>query len=301
MSVSVARVVRAVVARGGIARTRELKGDGIRVREIAAAFRSGVLLRPRNGLYVLPTIPCPEREALSHGGVAGCVSAARSHGLWTLDGGEDECVHTWVRPDRHPGRVAMHPEPGERGCCVFHRDIPIDAPEPMRVGIVHCLAQLWACRGAETFFAALESALRQGKLSGQQRSVLRRALPERARWLVDEARSDADSGLESLLRLRLRRWGLTVLSQVRIPGVGIVDFVIGDCLILEADGGTHDSSRHRDLVRDAVAASLGFVTLRFDYAMIVHEWPLVQAAVLSALGRGLHRSSSGLRLESETH
>jgi very-short-patch-repair endonuclease len=301
MSVSVARVVRAVVARGGIARTRELKGDGMRGREIAAAFRSGALLRPRNGLYVLPTTPCPEQEALSHGGLVGCVTAARSHGLWTLDGGEGELVHTWVRPDRHPGRVAMHPDVDESGCCVFHRDIPVETPGPMCVGIVHCLAQLWACRGPETFFAALESALRQGKLSAKQRAVLRRALPERARWLVDEARSDADSGLESLLRLRLRRLGLTVLSQVRIPGVGVVDFVIGDCLILEADGGTHDTNRHRDLVRDAVAVSLGFVTLRFDYAMIVHEWPVVQAAILAALGHSLHRSPLGLRVESETH
>lgn len=299
MSVSVARVVGAVVARGGIARTRELKSDGIRGREIAAAFRSGALVRPRNGLYVLPTVPGPEREALSHGGVAACVTAARSLGLWTLDEGEGQPVHTWVHPERHPGRVAMHPDTGELGCCVFHRDIPIEAPGRLQVGIVHCLAQLWACRGPETFFAALESALRQGRLSAAQRAVLRRTLPERARWLEDEARSDADSGLESLLRLRLHRLGLTLLSQVRIPGVGIVDFVVGDCLILEADGGTHDASRHRDLMRDAVAASLGFATLRFDYAMIVHEWPIVEAAILAAVGRGLHRSSLGLRVESE--
>ena len=105
---SVARVVGAVVARGGIARTRELKSDGIRGREIAAAFRSGALVRPRNGLYVLPTVPGPEREALSHGGVAACVTAARSLGLWTLDEGEGGPVHTWVHPERHPGRVAFY-------------------------------------------------------------------------------------------------------------------------------------------------------------------------------------------------
>ena len=44
-----------------------------------------------------------------------------------------------------------------------------------------------------------------------------------------------------------------------IPGVGVVDFVIGDCLILEADGETHGGrNRHRDLVRDAIAMALGF-------------------------------------------
>lgn len=75
----------------------------------------------------------------------------------------------------------MHPDTGELGCCVFHRDIPIEAPGRLQVGIVHCLTQLWACRGPETFFAALESALRQGRLSAAQQAVLRRTLPERAR------------------------------------------------------------------------------------------------------------------------
>ncbi|WP_197738239.1 endonuclease domain-containing protein [Agromyces terreus] len=93
------------------------------------------------------------------------------------------------------------------------------------------------------------------------------------------------------MRFRLRRLGIGVRCQVTIGGVGRVDFVIGDCLILEADGGTHDGDgRHRDRVRDATAMALGFVTLRFDTAQILHDWPLVEAAVLAALDRGLHLS-----------
>ncbi|MDX2377442.1 DUF559 domain-containing protein [Microbacterium sp. LRZ72] len=85
---------------------------------------------------------------------------------------------------------------------------------------------------------------------------------------------------------------------MRIPGVGVVDFVVGDRLILEADGDTHaGEGRHRDLVRDAVATTLGFITLRFDSAMILHEWGLVEAAVLAAVERGAHRSPAGLRAD----
>jgi len=81
---------------------------------------------------------------------------------------------------------------------------------------------------------------------------------------------------------------------VAIPGVGVVDFVIGDCLILEADGETHGgSNRHRDLVRDAIAMALGFSTLRFDTALILHDWLTVEAAILAAVGRDLHRSHAG--------
>ena len=61
-----------------------------------------------------------------------------------------------------------------------------------------------------------------------------------------------------------------------------------DRLVPEADGKHNhddDSHRHRDLQRDAAASRLGYETLRFDYAMIIHDWPTVLAAILAALAR----------------
>ena len=49
-----------------------------------------------------------------------------------------------------------------------------------------------------------------------------------------------------------------------------------------------DSHRHKDLVRDANASAWGFVTLRFDYAMVVHDWKTVELAILGAVDRGPH-------------
>jgi len=262
---------------------------------MAAAVHAGLLIRPRTGVYVLPDTSAVTLEALSHCGAIACLTAARDYGLWTLDDGEQEKPHTWVDPAHHPVRFSVDPETMTASCCVFHRDDAVDPPALHRVGIVHCLVQILGCRGQEAFFAALESALRKRLLRKADRVRLRASVPERDRWLVDFARPDADSGLESLLRLRLHRHGILLAAQVAIPGVGTVDFVIGDCLILEADGATHDGdSRHTDRVRDAVAMSLGFSTLRFDSAMILHEWELVEAAILAALGRDLHRSRAGL-------
>lgn len=288
------RAVAEVRRQGGVARTSTLRDVGVTRRELAVAVRHGTLLRVRKGVYGLPRISSAIREAVNHCGAIACVTAARDHGLWTLDDAKDHRVHTWVHPDRRTTRVAIAPHPDDDQCCVFHRDRPLDQPELGRVGILHCLLQVLRCRGEETFFAALESAMRQGLVGRKQRARLRSAVPSESRWLVDFARADADSGLESLLRLRLHRLGLAVQSQVRIPGVGRVDFVIGDCLILEADGETHELSRHEDRVRDAAAAALGFSTLRFDYATIIHDWPLVESAVRMAVSRGLHRSSAGL-------
>ncbi|WP_406250494.1 endonuclease domain-containing protein [Microbacterium sp. M] len=148
------------------------------------------------------------------------------------------------------------------------------------------LLQIANCTDEDTFFAALESALRHSRLSPGDLAWLWRHLPVRMRWLVGFARSDADSGLESLIRLRLHRIGIAVRTQVLIPGVGEVDFVIGDRLIVEADGReNHEGAdrRHKDLVRDAAAAALGYQTLRFDYDLIVRNWSVVEAAILAAL------------------
>jgi very-short-patch-repair endonuclease len=264
---------------GGVATTALFHRYRIGDRALAGAVQRGLLVRPRRGCYALPGLPAEVHEALAHGGQLCCAAAARAHGLWVLD--DTMRTHVWLGPD---GRAHAHAD-----CrCIPHRDVAA----PSRGGIVsieHCLAQMLGCCGEEAFFAALESALRQRKLGAAERARLRGRVPERHRWLVDFAQSDADSGLESLVRLRLHRRGVSVRTQVPIPGVGTVDFVIGDCLILEADGGTHEGEgRHRDLVRDAVAMTLGFIPLRYDYALIVHEWDLVEHAVLSALGRGLH-------------
>lgn len=290
--------VSAVARRGGVARTVELRGDGVSKRDLSRAVRSGALLQPRLGLYALPSTGEGMLEALGHRGRIACATAARDRGIWTLDAGEAEPLHTWVDPDHHAVRHRSPTGPGDRGCCILHRDDAVDEPELARVGVLHCLVQLARCRGSEAFFAAPESALRQGLVGQDQRARLRGLVPPALVELVDFAREDADSGLESLIRLRLRPYRLVTRSQVRIAGVGIVDFVIGDCLILEADGATHGGDhRHRDLVRDAIAMSLGYVTLRFDTALVLHDWETVESAILAACDRQVHRTDAGRRLD----
>ena len=62
---------------------------------------------------------------------------------------------------------------------------------------------------------------------------------------------------------------------------------IGERLLVETDGRENHAGaerRHNDLVRDANAAAWGYVTLRFDYALVVHDWDLVERAILGAAG-----------------
>ncbi len=205
-----------------------------------------------------------------------CARALQSHGVWTLDA---DAVHVWLGTN---GRVHTHPD----CACVSHF-----ASGPTRFGLAtveQALLHLFSCTGEEAFFASFESAWRTGKLSRAARNRIRSTLPESARWLVDFARPDADSGLESLLRLRLHLIGIALDCQVMIRGVGVVDFVLGGRLILEVDGKENHAGsekRHKDLKRDAVASLLGYETLRFDYAQVTYDWPTVQAAILGAILR----------------
>ncbi len=153
------------------------------------------------------------------------------------------------------------------------------------------LRQILGCRGVEEFFATLESALNQKLITAADLAWLRARTNGAAREAIAFARSDAQSGLESLLRWRLRSHALRVRTQVRIVSVGTVDFLIGDRLIVEVDGkGNHASGEHRlkDLRRDANAAAWGYITLRFDYAMVVHDWETVEAAIMAQVDRGRH-------------
>ena len=280
MSLPAAAVLRAL---GRMARTSELRRRGVAEADLTRAVRAGEILRPRQGVYASVDTAPALLHAAEHGGTLGCCAAGALHGLWILRA-----------PDQH--HIWLGAKGTARSTCKTCR-IHWDAGR-VSVGILPPVAtvllQIANCADEDTFFAALESALRHSRLAPGDLAWLWRHLPIRMRWLVGFARADADSGLESLVRLRLHRIGITVRTQVLIPGVGEVDFVIGSRLIVEADGRENhegDDKRHKDLLRDAVAATLGYETLRFDYDLILHDWPVVEAAILAALTRGENRDA----------
>ncbi|MFK4762943.1 endonuclease domain-containing protein [Microbacterium sp. ZW T5_45] len=261
---------------GSIARGSLLARYGLDRRMLCAEVETGSIVRVRQGVFALPTLDPDVRTAAEHGGALTCRRALRLHGLWVIDG--DDTVHVWMGGHGRSHHLScdciVHSNEGRAGLGLA----------PIEDALVHS----YRCAGDEVFFTALESALAQRKLRRADLARIRRRIPPAGRRLIDLARTDADSGLESLLRLRLHLLGVSLECQVELPNVGRVDFVVGGRLILEADGRQNHESpshMHRDRVRDAAASALGYETLRFDYAQIVHDWSSVAAAITAAIAR----------------
>ncbi|WP_417554350.1 endonuclease domain-containing protein [Microbacterium sp.] len=262
---------------GGIARGRMLQKHGISRKALAAHAAAGTIRRVRPGVFASLDADAQAVRAAAHGGMLTCEAALKLHGIWTIS--EEPAPHVWLGAN---GR--RHPHPG--CACVSHF---FDGPTRFGTASVEAaLIHTFSCAGEEAFFASFESAWRKRKLSRAARLRIRAALPDSARWLIDLAGPDADSGLESLLRLRLHLLGIRLERQVDIDGVGRVDFVAGGRLIIEVDGKQNHAGpdkRHKDLVRDAAASALGYESLRFDYAQVIHHWEKVLPAILAALRR----------------
>lgn len=285
---------------GGVVRTQDLTSGGVSRHSLATAVHRGDLIRLREGVYVHPDTSDDIRTAVLHGGALGCLSRVKEAGLWILE--EPSTLHVALAKNGH-FREHVHQPPGdpgkrnrekgfaEEGCTCSRHWGDMNAHGGMQA-LPEALAAMLGCLGEEHFFVALESAMKKRLIDSTQLARLRSRISKKHHWLVEFARWNADSGLESLLRLRLRTLGLSLTSQVKVPGVGLVDFVLGDRLIIEVDGKPNHvgvSERHKDILRDVVAAAHGFDTLRFDYALVIHDWEIVEAAILAKVEFGLHR------------
>lgn len=261
---------------GGIAHGTFLQRFGCTRKQLAAETRIGSIQRVRPGVFAVPTADPSILSAAAHGGALTCAAALRARGIWVLPDPDDK-IHVWMGA---AGRTHH-----EKCACIVHY-----SPGRAELGLAPVAAALvhaYRCLNQEAFFAAYESAWNKRLISAPDRARIRKELPRSAEWLLDLARSDAESGLESLLRLRLHLLGIRLDCQVDIDGVGRVDFVIGGRVILEADGKENHTAakRHKDLMRDAAASARGYETLRFDYAMSLYNWDLVIAAILPAILR----------------
>jgi very-short-patch-repair endonuclease len=275
-SVDVVAVVR---ARGGLARSAELVRAGATKRAIAAAVASGRLRRLRRVWVAVPEADPQLREAAEHSVVLSCVTQARRLGLWVLDHGVPH-----VAAPVHASAIGIEH-------AVVHWGVPPVPrhPHALEDPVENVLATVAGCQPFEPALAVWESALRADLVD--RRALARLPLSARARELLARANPYADSGLETVVPQRLRWLRVRILPQVWIAGHR-VDFLIGERLVLQIDGGHHvGAQRAADIAHDAELMLLGYHVIRVGYTQVMGDWPAVQDRIQRAIAQGLHRAA----------
>lgn len=93
------------------------------------------------------------------------------------------------------------------------------------------------------------------------------------------------------MRVRLRSLGIRVRPQFRRNGVGWVDLLVGDRLVIECDSDKYhgtDAGQDRDYDRDIELIDGDYLVLRLRYRHVVYEWERVEAVIRGLVRRGRH-------------
>ncbi|MFK0239786.1 endonuclease domain-containing protein [Microbacterium sp. NPDC090281] len=81
---------------------------------------------------------------------------------------------------------------------------------------------------------------------------------------------------------------LPITPQVWIIGHR-VDFLIGERLVVQIDGGHHvGSQRTSDIAHDAELMLRGYHVIRIGYDQLMNQWASVQSRILVAIAQRLH-------------
>jgi very-short-patch-repair endonuclease len=274
-----------VLRSGGVVKTEQFLREGATPRQLRDAVVAGSLVRVRKGWYSLPGLDARIEQAFRVGGVLACADAAVSHGLWVprfrgLHVAVPEHASRLRDRDQYSRRLL-----GDPGVLV-HWSTSAPPPCTLVQALEDCIVTAASCVGAESAFVLLESALHLRLLGALGKARILARLPSPLRALLQWAGSRSESGLESQVAFRLRRLGVPFRQQVRIGGRR-VDFLIGEVLVLEADGAAfHDPDS--DNRRDAHLGSLGYRVHHFRSSLIDDGWDLAEADIVAALSRGDH-------------
>ena len=266
-------------APGGVVSARLLRRRGDPHEALDTLVAGGALQRVRRGWYRLPVADDDVVTAVAAGGVLTCVSALAFHGAWVPRGDI---------PHVRPARETMRLDAGVHQCSIARRlPAPVVAVDPVALS----LRAASNCLSREYLVAAVDSALDSGLIRRQDVADALWWAPHRGHESLAET-DWAQSGTESLLRRRLKGLRIGVRVQVAIDGVGRVDLLVGDRLVIEADSVAHHSgpdAYRSDRRRDLLLTTLGYLVLRVSWEQVIYEWPAVLQAIRRIVDAGEHR------------
>lgn len=257
---------------GGAARWGQVGASRNDRRHLAVLVASGRVLLHANGCLALPGADTDVVHARSCSALLTCVTAARAYDLSLLAPPTES--HLAVAHAR--GALRLKASRGAR--IVVHREVPAmltatahpgaaDQSVPLMVTPSEALARMLRCQEDMAAVVAVDSALNRRLCTVSDiEGLLRGPGSARARAVLAECDGRSLSPAETVARVTLRRAGLSVEPNVFIPGVGWVDLLVGERVVVELDGYAYHSSVvafRTDRRRDRELQSRGLIALRF--------------------------------------
>lgn len=289
MSFPPPQVARVIRSNGGVVPYRLLDSHGVPRADVHRARSAGAIVQVRERWFAVPDAPSDVIRAVNVGGSLTAASVMPLEGIWVRP---DPTLH--VRVPRTAGRLWSPDggrEPLDRAAhrvCVHYRTVEtqLGARDPLLLA----LAELAACAPRLDALIAFDSALSTRRLDGAGLAELRAILLTSRREILDLADAGCQSGTETIVRMLLHGRRVGHRTQVWINGVGRVDILVGDRLVIEIDGaGFHTGVEfERDRRRDFELVMRGYLVLRLSYDMVMSEWDAVQRGVLDLIERGEH-------------
>lgn len=263
---------------GGVARTGQLLASGFTRTDLRSLPDAGVT-QPRRGVFMLQDANPALVAAIKHNARASCASAAGLYGLWLR---KPPHKHHLTCNHGHDSGFVRHRtsrfEP--------HATLPLAAIEDV---VLHGLS----CLPPPASTALATSAIR---LHDVPLDLLKEQLLGDRSGPVLAALRQLDLRSESIVEVDARHLfltnGISFEQQVQLDGIGRVDFLIEDYLIVEVDGHAFHSGRHemlRDRARNNSSTVQGFAVLRYMPEVIWFEPDRVVAEIQAVLA--LRRSA----------
>ncbi len=256
------------------------------------AVTEGRLVQLRSGAYCDPAVPPDFQAAGRAKGRLTCISALHHLGVFVV---EHERLHVSVEPTT--SRFSRPPLPHR-----LHRRKLVRRPEPdaLCVEPLDAVYDAIRCQSPRSAVATIDSALHLGLIDAEELDEVLGMLPHSYRMLGSLVDPRAESGPETLMRLILRSLPCVFDLQVSIPGVGRVDFLVDEWLIVECDSRTFHAdwaAQRKDRRRDSAAAEQGLVTFRAIAEDIMWHREEVRAALAGLLASPWRRAGGGEREE----
>lgn len=280
----------AIVADERILTRADLLDLGFSPKSITRSVRDGTVTRVRRDRYVISNENHSVLTAVRVGGRLTCVSAIAEI---SADAFVFEDDHVHIHAERRSSRLRAAGDvkkrwsrSGATGVRLTWADLTEPPAGRHVVSTVDAVRALIRCRPEREAIATLDSLLRLGLITMPQVREAVASLPPRFRQILTLVDPRAESGPESLMRLILCELGVGFDVQVKIVGVGRVDFVVDGYLIIECDSKEfHEGweQQRRDRQRDLAAAAQGYFTLRVLAEDVLYHPERVKAAVRELL------------------